>query len=227
MNIDLRAVRIVLCLAALALVGCETVRVVDVDVARFATQPRSPETAATPLPGRVALVMPPVILDARVTGDRLSGALPTRLQWPAGRLVATALLQVLERHFSAGAQRLDVAPDSSFAAVLRVTEVALKDDESLRYLIPVPIPGILFITDSDTSLQLSFELQMLDERGRPLWTRRYDSGRVLWQRPPRARELPADGLVRLAHDTALQLAEQAGQDVRAWLDSERMKARQL
>lgn len=227
MNLDLRALRLFLCLAGLALVGCETVRVVDIDVARFATQPAPPEAAAAPLPGRVALVMPPAVLEARFTGDRLRGATPTRLQWPAGRLVAMALLQVLERHFSAGVQRVDAAPESGFAAVLRVTEVALKDDESLRYIIPVPIPGILFITDSDTSLQLSFELQMLDERGRPWWTRRYDSGRVLWQRPPHARELPADGLVRLAHNTVLQLAEQAGRDVRAWLDGERMKPRQL
>jgi hypothetical protein len=136
-------------------------------------------------------------------------------------------MQTLERHFSDGAQRFDAAPDGGFAAVLRVNEVALKDDESLRYLIPVPVQGILFITDSDTSMQLSFELQMLDERGRALWTRRYDSGRVLWQRLPHTRELPTDGLVRLAHDTAMQLAEQAGRDVRAWVDSERMKPRQL
>ena len=227
MKTVLCALRIGLCLASLALAGCETVRVVEVDGARLAPPPMSAGTPETRLLGRVALVMPPAVLQAQATGDRLRGAQPTRLQWPVGRLVAAALLQALEVHFSAGVQQLDGAPDGGFAAVLRVTEVALSDDESLRYFIPVPIPGVLFLTDSDTSLQMSFELQMLDERGRPLWTRRYDSGRVLWQRLPHTRELPTDGLVRVAHDTARQLAEQAARDVRAWVQSERMKPRQL
>jgi hypothetical protein len=204
------------------------VQPVDIDRARFAAPPSTAAPSPAPLlPGRVALVMAPEVQATQTVGDRVRGGMPTRLQWPVGGLVEAALLGAFTERFADGALRQPAPPETGFAATVRVTEVMLRDDESLRYLIPVPLPGLLLISGYDTSLQLSFALQMLDARGEVLWTRRYDSGRVMWQPRQIRGETPAEGLVRLAHETAWQLSRQAAQDVAEWVGNERQKPRQL
>ena len=182
--------------------------------------------------GRLALIVPPAVLDRAFTGERLRAALPTAVRVPSGRIVDAALARALQRQFDGGVVPQQAAPavNSDVVATVAVTDVQFSYDERLRYFIPIPIPlpGMVFVHKFDVSLQIGFELQLLDARGRPLWARRYDSGRILWTPPDRmSTEQSPEGVLRLAHEAAWQLAQQAALDVRAWLDAERRQERQL
>jgi hypothetical protein len=52
-------------------------------------------------------------------------------------------------------------------------------------------------------------------------TRTYDAGREVWKPRPRPTEMAEDGIVRLAHEAAWRLAQQAVLDLRQWLEAQR------
>jgi hypothetical protein len=84
------------------------------------------------------------------------------------------------------------------------------------------------IGDSEIGARLSFDLSLLDAQGRSVWTRSYDSGHEIYKRPSFwSHERAPDGLVRMAHEAAWRLAQQAIADLRDWIATERNKPREL
>jgi len=106
-----------------------------------------------------------------------------------------------------------------------VDSVRCVDRVRLLWLLPVPYLGV--IGDTEVDVQMTFELRLLDGQGRSVWTRSYDSGRVVWKRLAGSNESGDAGIVRLAHEAAWRLSQQAATDLRDWLVAERGKPREL
>jgi hypothetical protein len=78
---------------------------------------------------------------------------------------------------------------------------------------------------------VTFELRLLDAQGRTVWTQAYDSGSQRMAPALPTNELAIqkmhDDIMRLAHEGAWRLMQQAVVDLRDWVAGERLKAREL
>lgn len=176
--------------------------------------------------GRVALWVPAQVAATENHGERLLGG-RSNLHVPAGRIVEQAARLALDDALIGGAQPVDALPPAAagHSATLVFDSVRCVDRVRLLWLLPVPIFGM--IGDTEVDVQLAFDLRLLDAQGRSVWTRSYDSGRVVWKRPSGSSESGDAGIVRLAHEAAWRLAQQMATDLRDWLAAERGKPREL
>jgi hypothetical protein len=207
----------------LLLVGCATPLQVGPNPALF---PRSAEAPTGQVAGRVALWVPPHVAATENQSDRLLGA-GSLMHVPVGRIVEQAARLALGDALSGGVQRVDALPPAGagYNSTLVLDSVRCVDRVRLLWLLPVPIFGI--IGDTEIDVLVAFEMRLLDAQGRTVWTRTYDSGRVVWKRPAGSKESGEAGIVRLAHEAAWRLSQQVATDLRDWLVTERSKPREL
>ncbi len=178
------------------------------------------------LPGRVALIVQVAVQGLVHEGDRT----PARgVRLPLGRIAEEALLAALADTFQGGAVKLGEAPaaDAGFSATLVLESVRIEHDDQLIWLLPLPVYPFL-IGDRAIFARMVIELSQLDTQGRSLARRSHDSGRELYKRPTFwSNETLPDGLLRMAHESAWRLAQQAAVELREWVLVERNKARDL
>jgi hypothetical protein len=220
-----------LALAALLVAGCVTVHEGKLDQARF---PRSQASANSGTNARIVVV--PDVEQKQYTYERKEGLSYTyRLVIPIGQIVEAAAIAALSDEFGRSIEQyrsFEAATEGNAPAALsimiatRPVEFGLHD-ESFPLLIPlfpvvVPIP-----TRQDARLVVDW--QVLDADRNVLWTRRYDSGdvKLTYGRPGDRDLTQGDLFVRLAHELAYTLMRQAAQDLRSWLEAERLRERVL
>jgi hypothetical protein len=219
-----RIARLVGLLALLTLLGgCASKYEGAFNAALF---PRAAAAADSPTPGRVALLVRPQVQDLVYEGVN---APASGVRLPVGRIVEEAVLAAVGDALRGGVQRLHEASvaGAGFDATLVIEAVRLGHDDKLSWIVPIPVfPFVM--GDRDIYAQLAFDLSLLDAQGRTVWTRSYDGGRELYKRPSfwSSEPLPV-GLVRMAHETAWRLSQQAVGDLREWLEAERIKPREL
>lgn len=188
--------------------------------------PPAASAPASRAPGRLALVVRPQVQDLVHEGDQV----PARgVRLPIGRIVEEATLGVFRDGLQGGVQRLVQVPaaGAGFAASVAIESVHVEHDSRVLWLVPIPVFPFV-VGDSEVSARLAFELSLLDAQGRTVWTHSYDSGREVYKRPSFwSNELLPEGLLRMAHEAAWRLAQQALIDVREWLATERNKPREL
>jgi len=219
-----RVARLVGLLALLAVsVGCASKYEGAFNPALF---PRGAVAADSRTPGRVALLVRPQVqdvvhegVDAPASGVRL----------PVGRIVEEAMRAAVGDALRGGVQRMNEVPmaGAGLDATLVIEAVRVGHDDKLLWIVPIPVfPFVM--GDKDIYAQLAFDLSLLDAQGRAVWTRSYDGGRELYKRPSfwSSERLPV-GLVRMAHETAWRLSQEAVGDLREWLEAERIKPREL
>jgi hypothetical protein len=129
-----------------------------------------------------------------------------------------------------GAQRVIEVPaaNAGFAATLMIEAVRVEHgSERSGGVIVVPVRPFL-APEWSFFVHLAFDLRLLDAQGRTVWTRTCDGGCEVWKRPSfwSTEQLPA-GMVRIAHEAAWRLSQQAVGDLRDWLAAERSKPREL
>jgi len=212
-----------LALLLVLLAGCAAPLQVGPDPALF---PRSAEATAGKVTGRVALWVPAQVAAAENRSERVLGA-GSNLHVPVGRIVEQAARLALGDALSGGVQPVDALPPAGagVSATLVFDSVRCVDRVRLLWLLPVPYLGV--IGDTEIDVQLTFDVRLLDAQGRSVWTRSYDGGRVVWKRPSGSSESADAGIVRLAHEAAWHLSQQAATDLRDWLAAERSKPREL
>jgi hypothetical protein len=106
---------------------------------------------------------------------------------------------------------------------VRVANYVYRDQ--LQYIIPTPL-GV--IEKRRLDVQIVVDVRLLDERGEVLWSSQYDSGvQVLDEGAFPAHGKRPEKLVRLTHETAFRLMQQAARDVGEWLRNERLRERRL
>jgi hypothetical protein len=197
--------------AFLALTGCAT-KPVEPDPALF---PRSTSPAQGPVGGRLALVIGPEVASSVGQWKRpLLSDVPAP-SVPIGRIVERAGQEVLASDATGAGPGLTLVVDSASCVL----------EGHVRWLLPVPFVGV--IGDSSTDVRVMMALRLLDEEGRTLLERIYDSGRQVLPSQYGGREGPGQAVVRLAHEGAWQLWLQAAADLRHWLAAERARPREL
>jgi hypothetical protein len=172
--------------------------------------PRSSAGPTTKVVGRVALLVPPQV------AATLSETQEHRrdMQLPIGRIVEQAAILAFGEAVSGGVGIVDSPPaaGAGYSATLVIEGVRCVERYGLQ------------------SVQVRFDLRLLDAQGRTVWTQAYDSG---GQRMAPALPLYEDmqkmhdDILRLAHEGAWRLMQQAVVDLRDWVAGERLKAREL
>jgi len=162
--------------------------------------------------------------------ERIQMGVPTmvhqlRVNLPLGRIVDGAARASFEREFD-----LVVPSQPQLQPALRIEFGALRfevRDDVLREGRSPLLPR------AELTGRMTFEVRVFDANGIERWTSDYDSGREPWTRGPPPTSRPSDseawgpGLQRLAHEQAVRLTSQAARDIRAWLQSERVRERTL
>ena len=207
--------------------GCATTHQGKVEAAIFTRSAAAPAN----LPGsRVALLLAPQVRATMYLGEALIDAawVNEHVQVPIGPIVEAAALAALGEAMGGGVLQLDPAsPAGGFSATLAVDAVRFEYHDKLLYVIPLPLPGLPLVIESEVDVRLAFDTRLLDGLAHVVWTRIYDAGLETWKCPVKSREVSADGIVRMAHEAAWRLARQASQDLADWLESERNKPREL
>jgi len=205
--------------------GCATPPKLSVgpDPALFA---RTAAATATKVAGRVALWVPPQVAAMHNVGERPLGA-SSDLRIPIGRIVEQAVQLALGDALAGGVESVAAMPaaGAGHLATLVLDAVRGVDRSRILWLLPVPILGV--IGDTEFDVQVAIDMRLLDAQGRTVWTHRYDSGRAVWQRPAGSGESASAGIVRLTHEAAWRLAQQAVAELREWLEAERLRPREL
>ena len=166
-------------------------------------------------PGRVALLVP-VAVQENIHLGSFSGI-------HSGRIVEEAMFAAMNDALRDGTQRMNQPPaaGSGFAATLSIDAVRIVHDFRFTWL-------SLLTQETEVSAQLLFDLRLFDAQGRTVWSHSYDSGLEVYRRPSFwSSEHVSRGVVRMAHEQAWRLSQQAMADLRDWLETERNKARQL
>ena len=188
-------------LALLVLLGgCAVPVQTTTDPALF---PRSATAPASKFAGRVALLVPPQVAGTLAQSEQFGGPRP---QLPIGRIVEQAALLALGDAVSGGVDSLDAAPaaNAGYSATLVIESVRCVHRVHVLWIAPIPYLGL--VGDSQTDVQVTFELRLLDAQGRTAWTQAYDSGREVWKHPMlRSKESQTEGIVRLAHEGSWRL----------------------
>lgn len=188
--------------------------------------PRVPAAAESRAPGRVALLVQPPVQGQVHEGVKNPA---TGVRLPVGQIVEQALLAAALDALRGGVERVPQVPPAGagFDATLVIEAVRADHHSQLSWLIPIPVYPFL-IGDTNFYAQLAFDLSLLDAAGRTVWTRTYDSGREIYKRPSFwSNEKLPDGFLRMAHEAAWRLSQQAMTDLRDWLAVERRKPREL
>lgn len=201
--------------------GCASRREMPLDVALFPSTPAAPDTRA---PGRVAVLLQPEIKDLVHEGE---DGPARRMRIPIGRIVAQAMLASAGEVLAGGAERLEApaGDDTRYTATLIVQSVRVSYHSHLLWMIPLPIGG--GAADSEFDAQLAIDVTVLDPQGRVVWTRTYDDGRRVWKHEWLEQAKAPDGLLRMTHEAAWRLSQQALRDLREWAEGERMRPRSL
>jgi len=163
-----------------------------------------------------------------VLGEALADRRP--MQMPIGRIVHEASLEAFAEVFKGGVQavdRLGGGPATAMPLVsVRLANFVYRD--RLRYIVP-----LLFVSVEKWRLdvQIAVDVRLLDDKGEVLWSSTYDSGVQVFDEgdftaPTALLERP-ESLVRLTHETAFRLMQQAARDVGEWLRNERLRERRL
>jgi hypothetical protein len=136
------------------------------------------------------------------------------------------MLSSANEAFADGADIVEAASgeENRYAATLIVQSVRVSYDSRPLWMIPLPLLG--GISDSEYEAHLALDVTALGPRGEVLWTRSYDDGRRIWQHVW-TDALFAEGLLRLTHEAAWRLAQQAMHDLREWSEGERLRPRDL
>jgi hypothetical protein len=173
--------------------------------------PRSSAGPTTKVAGRVALLVPPQV------AATLSETQEHRrdMQLPIGRIVEQAAILAFGEAVSGGIGIVDSPPaaGAGYSATLVIESVRCVERYGLQ------------------SVRVTFELRLLDAQGRTVWTQAYDSGSQRMAPALPTNELAIqkmhDDIMRLAHEGAWRLMQQAVVDLRDWVAGERLKAREL
>jgi hypothetical protein len=189
--------------------------------------PRAAVAPENRTPGRVAVLVRPHV-PAMV--HEIPSSLDAGVRLQVGRIVEESVVTALSDVLRGGALRLNEVPvaNPGFAATL-VIEAVRAEHGSERTGGVIVVPVLPFLApEFNFYAHLAFDLSLLDAQGRAVWTRTYDGGHEIWHRPSfwSAEKLPA-GMVRMAHETAWRLSQQAVGDLREWLEAERIKPREL
>lgn len=176
-----------------------------------------PREAVAPerrIAGRMALRVPPQV---RATSYDALPTIRVNVRLPIGRIVEQAALAALG----------DAMGGAGINATLVIDAVRAEYHRSLSLLIPAP-PPLFFIEDYTVDTRLAFDLRLVDAQGRTVWTRTYDTGTEIVRHESiwKVAATP-EGLVRIAHDAAWRLWQQAVADLRDWFAAERNKLREL
>jgi hypothetical protein len=184
--------------------------------------PRSSIGPTTKVAGRVALLVPPQV------AATLSETKEHRrdMQLPIGRIVEQAAILAFGEAVSGGIGIVDSPPaaGAGYSATLVIDSVRCVERSRLLWIAPTPI-GI--VGDSEISVQVAFDLRLLDAQGRTVWSQAYDSGGLVWDHPLLGKEQKDDGILRLAYEGAWRMMQQAVVDLRDWVAGERLKVREL
>jgi len=203
--------------------GCASTHEGAIDQGLFPREAVAPERR---IAGRMALLVPPQV---RATSYDALREIRVNVRLPIGRIVEQAALAALGDAVSGGVQPVGAPPQSGdgINATLVIDAVRAEYHRSLSLLIPAP-PPLFFIEDYTVDTRLAFDLRLVDAQGRTVWTRTYDTGAEIVKRESiwRAAATP-EGLVRIAHDAAWRLSQQAVADLRGWLAAERNRLREL
>jgi hypothetical protein len=106
-------------------------------------------------------------------------------------------------------------------------------DEHLRFLLPLPLPGVgSLVGEFEVRTRMGMQLSLLDAQGRQVWTRAYDDGlrTAVWVYPGgyAVRTGEPDwqaGIPQMAQDAAKRLAQRVVPDLRQWHEAQRLKPR--
>jgi hypothetical protein len=147
---------------------------------------------------------------------------------PIGQIVAQAVLGAVGDTFAGGARQVTTVPrdGDGFAATLVIDAIRCTYKVRLLWLVPLPIPFMPFIGDSEPGMSLELDVRLMDGQGRQVWARSYKSGREVWVHKPMT-PVPSDLTSTLAHSLAWRLSKEATSDLREWLAEERSKPRDL
>lgn len=201
-------------------------------------------TAADRSPARVALAVRPNVQD--FVQENVPG-LPPKARLQLGRIVEESLAAAMATAVRGEVLRVGVTPPvgGGISATLMIEAVRVAHASKLLWLLPVPVFPFV-VGDADHFSTLAFDLSLLDGQGRTVWTRTYDGGQETWKSKYSGGnietvgqetwknnysavniETVGQGMVRMAHETAWRLSQQAVADLREWLVAERNKPRDL
>jgi hypothetical protein len=216
-----RAALLAIVQSMVLLCGCASVRETPVDTGLF---PRNPSPTESRAPGRLAVVLQPAVRDMVHQGDEGPAQ---RMRLPIGRIVAQAMLMSADDAFAEGAQRVDEPATSGagFGATLVIQSARVSYHSRLLWFLPLPVLG--GAGDLELDARLALDVSLLDAQGQMVWTRSYDSGRQIWEHSWDQLGYAQDGLVRLTHEMAWRLSQQAVRELREWMQAERMRPRTL
>ena len=211
-----------LLLLAMLCGGCASTSEGAVNPALF---PRTDVAATSRVPGRVAVLVSPQV---RATVHDPMREVRINVRLPIGRVVEQAVLVALGDAALGGVLGVEALPSagSGFDATVVVDAVRAGYHRRLKMLLPAP-PPLFLVGDDELEARLAFDLSLLDAQGRKVWTRTYDAGTAIVNRPSIWRAETPDDLVALAHATAWRLSQQMVTDLRDWLVAERNKPREL
>jgi hypothetical protein len=185
--------------------------------------PAAAARAGTKARGAVEVQIDAAAAAAVTTVQRLRtvGAVPVHLAM--GQIVEGAARAALAEEF-------EPAAPGAPAFVMLLRSVRFDVDDHVVYIIPL---GPLTTGRIDLDSRLWVEVQLSDAQGRVQWSRTYDSGR---EPPATGRRgvvgpfegrLPPEQLQAIAHEQAARLMQVAAQDVRRWVEGERLRERVL
>jgi hypothetical protein len=205
------------------LAGCASRREMPFNATLF-PQLSAPQDAQ--LPGRVAVMLQPALEQLVHEGD---DGPAKRLRIPVGRIVAEAVLRAAGKEFLGGSLQLNTPADArmgdGLAATLVVQSVRVTYQSHLLWIVPLPLLG--GAGDWELDLHLALDMTLLDPQGQAVWTRSYDDGRQVWKHDWTEQYKAPDGLLRLTHEAAWRLAQQAVHDLADWVRAERLRPRSL
>jgi hypothetical protein len=173
----------------------------------------------------VAVLASPAVKDLVHEGD---DGPAQALRIPIGAIALQAVLDLADAAFTGGAQRLDApaAAGAGHAATLVIQSMRVSYHSHLLWLIPLPWLGAA-LDDHEYDVQLAIDVTLLDAQGGVVWTRSYDDGRQVWAHEWTGQGMVTQALLRLTHEAAWRLAQRAVNDLRDWVQDERMRPRSL
>jgi len=203
-------------MATLLVVGCAAYYQGWVDPSLF---PRSPRSADASTPAPVAILGDPALTDYKYVYDK---------QWdepdltiPAGRIIEAAAMAAMTDVLGRPVERF---PDAQ-AAVAASRSVVRPALVVLRPVgLEVPVPGA-----RGFQARLVLDCQVLDADRALLWSKRYVSGGVgLSTEQLNDRDASKNQqFVRATHAAAYAVMVQVAEDLRRWLEAERLRERLL